>query len=111
MWKIAQPRPRIEPKIVPASPVAAHIQSSRNRISPAYLLPNSRSECDSGLEMYSTQLKRKFAGQSSGFEPNGAQNNSWTKPPAPLAAMAKPIIRNQTESDSAKVVLTSAVGT
>src|SRR5260221_11937380 len=111
MWKIAQPGPRIEPKIVPARPVAAHIHSSRNRISPAYMLPKSRSECDSGFEMYSTQLKRKLAGQSRTFEPNGAQNSSWMKPPAPLAATAKPIIRNHTESDSAKVVLTSAVGT
>ena len=57
--------------MVPARPVAAHIHSRRNRISPAYMLPNSRSECDSGLDRYSTQLKRKFAGQSSGLEPNG----------------------------------------
>src|SRR5438874_6329166 len=111
MWKIAQPKPRIEPKMVPARPVAAHIHSSRNRISPAYMLPNRRSECDSGLEMYSTQLKRKFAGHSKGFEPKGAQNSSWMKPPTPLAATAKPIISSHTESDSAKVVLTSAVGT
>src|ERR1051325_5535723 len=111
MWKIAQPRPRIEPKMVPARPVAAHIHSSRNRISPAYMLPNSRSECDSGFEMYSTQLNRKFAGHSSGFEPNGAQNSSWKKPPTPFAETAKPIIRNHTESESEKVVFTSAVGT
>src|SRR5258706_13429014 len=111
MWKIAQPRPRIEPKIVPARPVAAHIHSSRNRISPAYMLPKSRSECDSGFEMYSTQLKRKLAGHSSGFEPNGAQNSSRTKPLTPFAEMAEPIIRSHTESDSAKVVVTSAVGT
>src|SRR3954471_7184050 len=111
MWKIAQPRPRIEPKMVPARPVAAHIHSSRNRISPAYMLPKSRSECDSGFEMYSTQLNRKLAGQRSGFEPNGAQNSSCMKPLTPFAEMVKPIISSQTESDSAKVVFTSAGGT
>src|SRR5687767_7066699 len=111
MWKMAQPRPSSEPKMVPTKPVAAHIQRSRNRISPAYMLPNRRSECDRGFDRYSTQLKRKLAGQSSGLEPNGAQNNSWMKPPRPLAEMAKPIISTQTESAKANVVLTSAVGT
>src|SRR5712672_2259863 len=101
----------MEPNIVPASPVAAHIHSSRNRISPAYMLPNSRSECDRGLEMYSTQLNRKFAGHRSGLEPNGAQNISLMNPPRPLAAIEKPIIRNHTDKERAKVVLTSAVGT
>src|SRR5882672_2352751 len=108
MWKIAQPRPRIEPKMVPARPVAAHIHSSRNRISPAYMLPNSRSECDSGFDTYSTRLNRKFAGQRSGLEPNGAQNSSWIQPPRPLDEIAKPIISSHTESDSANVVFTSA---
>src|SRR3977135_937493 len=98
MWKIAQPNPRIEPNIVPASPVAAHIQSSRNRISPAYMLPNSRSECDSGFHTQSTQLNRRFAGQSNGFVPNGVQNSSWIQPPRPLAAMVNPIIKDHTES-------------
>src|SRR5690606_31732353 len=35
MWKIAQPSPSQKPKKTPASPVAAHIQRRRNRISPA----------------------------------------------------------------------------
>ena len=70
--------------MVPTRPVAAHSHSSRKMISPAYMLPNSRSECDSGLEMYSTRLNRKLAGHSSGFEPNGAQNSSWIQPPRPF---------------------------
>src|ERR1043165_6017393 len=115
MWNSSQPSASTMAKDQPRTPpndsalFAAQSQSSRNRISPAYMLPNSRSECDSGLEMYSTQLNRKFAGQSSGLEPNGAQNSWWMNPPSPLAATAKPIIRNHTESESAKVVLTSAV--
>ena len=40
-------------------------------ISPAYMFPKSRSECDSGFETYSTMLKRKLSGHSSGFDPNG----------------------------------------
>ena len=111
MWKIAQPRPSTKPKTVPTRPVAAHSHSSRNMISPAYMLPNSRSECDSGLDMYSTRLNRKLAGHSSGLEPNGAQNSSWIQPPTPLTLMAKQIISSHTDSASAKVVLTSAVGT
>src|SRR5688572_3056382 len=75
------------------------------------MLPNSRSECDSGLEMYSTRLKRKLAGHSSGLLPNGAQNSSWIQPPSPLAAIENQIIIANTDSDNAKVVLTSAVGT
>src|SRR6266446_3191230 len=92
MWKIAQPSPRSEANRVPASPVAAHIHSSKKRISPAYILPNNRSECDSGFETYSTRLKRKLAGHSSGRAPKGAQNSSWIQPSGPLAAMEKPII-------------------
>jgi len=42
------------------------IQSSRKMISPAYMLPNSRSECDSGLEMYSTRLNSTLKHISSG---------------------------------------------
>ena len=43
--------------------------------------------------------------------PNGAQKSSWTKPPKPFSLIAKKIISTQTDSASAKVVLTSAVGT
>src|SRR3954452_25451117 len=111
MWKIAHPRPRMIAKNEPTSPTAAMSHRSKKMISPAYMLPKSRSECDSGFEMYSTQLKRKLAGHRSGLEPNGAQKSSCMKPRAPFAEMAKPIIRNHTESDSAKVVFTSAVGT
>ena len=80
-------------------------------ISPAYMFPKSRSECDSGFETYSTRLKRKLSGHSSGFEPKGAQKSSWMKPPTPFTLIAKPIISTQTVSASAKVVFTSAVGT
>src|SRR5690349_25174653 len=116
-WKISQPRASITEAVHPTKPpnesalFAAHSHSSRNRISPAYMLPNSRSECDSGLEMYSTQLKRKFAGHSRKWEPNGAQNSSWIQPPTPFAAIENQIIIPNTESESANVVLTSAVGT
>src|SRR3954463_10292769 len=111
MWKIDQPRPSSEPKIVPVSPVAAHIQSSKNRISPAYMLPKRRSECDSVFEMYSTIWKRKLAGISSGCEPNGAKNNSCSQPPRPLTETEKTMVSTSTEIESPKVVLTSAVGT
>jgi hypothetical protein len=48
------------------------------------MFPNSRSECDSGFETYSTMLKRKFAGQSSGLEPKGAVKSSWIHPKRPF---------------------------
>src|SRR6478672_5178316 len=111
MWKIAQPTPRTAPKNAPDRPVAAHIQSSRNRISPAYMLPNRRSECDSVFEMYSTIWKRKLAGIKSGWEPKGAKKSSCSHPPTPLTEIAKKIVRTRTEMERAKVVLTSAVGT
>src|SRR6185436_4001916 len=111
MWKIDQPRPSSEPKIVPVTPVAAHIHSSRNRISPAYMFPKRRSECDKVFETYSTIWKRKFAGMSSGCEPNGAKKSSCNQPPMTLTEMAKTTVSTSTEMESAKVVLTSAVGT
>jgi len=111
MWKSAQKNPNKAPNTVPTIPTEASIHSSRKRISPAYMFPNSRRECDSGFEMYSTRLKRKFSGQSSGFEPNGAQKSSWMKPPTPFSLMAKPIIIAHTDKASAKVAFTSAVGT
>ena len=85
-------------------------------ISPAYMLPKSRSECDSGLETYSTRLNSKLNATSSGEShsgrvPNGAQKSSCIQPPMPLTLRLKKIISNHTESASAKVVLTSAVGT
>src|SRR5450759_3127643 len=111
MWNMDQPTPRMAPKNAPLRLVAAHSHSSRKMISPAYMLPYSRSECDSGLDTYSTMLNRKLNGHNSGFEPKGAQNNSWIQPPSPLTAMEKEIISSHTDSDRAKVVLTSAVGT
>src|SRR5499427_6793785 len=123
MWKIAQPQPSSVLATVPTRPDEAHNQSSRKMISPAYMFPNNRNECDSGLDTYSMKLNRRLAIASNapaihfkGFSealvmPNGAQTSSCSHPPRPLAAMAKPIIRSQTESDSAKVVFTSAVGT
>src|SRR6185369_8919899 len=109
MWKIAQPRPSTEPNTVPTRPVAAHIHSSRKMISPAYMLPYSRSECDSGLERYSIALNSKLSGNN--LPPNGVQKSSCIQPPQPFAATEKYNIRNQTVSASANVVLTSAVGT
>src|SRR5688572_22016223 len=97
--------------MMPATPVAAHIHSRRKRISPAYMLPNSRSECDRVFDTYSTIWNRKFAGQSAGCEPNGAQKSSCSQPPKPFTEMAKYSDSTSTEIDSAKVVLTSAVGT
>src|SRR5262245_60630894 len=117
MWKMAQPNPRMTDAIqpTPKSPCselfAAHSQSSRNRISPAYMLPKSRSECDSVFEMYSTIWNRKLAGISAGCEPKGAKKSSCSHPPKPLTVIAKKIVSTKMEMDSAKVVLTSAVGT
>src|SRR5690349_21731157 len=103
-WKISQPTASRTEAVQPTAPpseselFAAHSQSSRNRISPAYMLPKSRSECESGLETYSTQLKRRFAGQSRTCEPKGAQKSSWIQPPTPLAAIENQIIIAKTES-------------
>src|SRR3989338_1229640 len=111
MWKIAQPELNTAPNIVPASPVAAHMPSNRKMISPAYMLPNRRNACESGLEMYSIRLNRKLAGQTSGCAPKGEQNNSCTQPPRPFTLMLKKIISNHTARASAKVALISDVGT
>ena len=56
-------------------------------ISPAYMLPYSRSECDSGFDTYSTTLNSRLKAQSSGLLPNGEQNSSWIQPPRPLTLM------------------------
>src|SRR5258706_5869232 len=111
MWNIDQPTPRMTAKTAAKPLVAASNHSSKKMISPAYMLPNSRSECDSGLETYSMKLNIRLKGHSSGLEPNGAQKSSCTQPPRPLAEIEKPIISSQTDSASAKVVFTSAVGT
>src|SRR5690349_122148 len=116
-WNSSQPTASITEVVQPAIPpsvsalFAAQSHSSRKRISPAYILPKSRNECDSGLETYSTQLNRKLAGQSMTWAPNGAQKSSWIQPPTPFAAMENQIIIANTDSESAKVVFTSAVGT
>ena len=47
------------------------------------MLPNNRKECESGLEIYSIILNIKLAGQTSGFDPNGAQNKSRVHPKNP----------------------------
>src|SRR6185369_8323789 len=111
MWKAIQNEPRITATIDQPMPATASSQMSRKSSSPAYMLPKSRSEWDNGFEMYSTTLKAKFAGHRRGFDPNGEQKSSWMNPPSPFTLMAVPIIRNQIESASAKVVFTSAVGT
>ena len=54
------PSPSTTPKNAPTTPEAAHSQSSRKMISPAYMFPKSRSECDSGLETYSTRLNSEI---------------------------------------------------
>ena len=71
IWNIDQPAPRIAPKIVPEIPVAAHIPSNKKITSPAYILPNSRSECESGFDTYSIKLNRKFNGKTQNLVPNG----------------------------------------
>src|SRR3990172_3468190 len=104
------------PNTVPTTPVAAQRPSNKKIISPAYMLPNSRNECDKGLEMYSTRLNKRLNSSSNGdnqngLTPKGEQNSSCMKPPTPLTLKLKKIISTQTESDNANVVLTSAVGT
>src|SRR3990172_5748870 len=104
------------PNTVPTTPVAAQRPSNKKIISPAYMLPNSRNECDKGLEMYSARLNKRLNSSSngdnqSGLTPKGEQNSSCMKPPTPLTLKLKKIISTQTESDNANVVLTSAVGT
>src|ERR1017187_977935 len=117
MWNIDQPTPSAVEVIIPTKKsapqelLAAHSHNSRKMISPAYMLPYSRNECDSGLDTYSTMLNRKLNGHRMGFAPKGAQNSSWIQPPRPFTLMLKKIIRKNTDSDRAKVVLTSAVGT
>ena len=69
MWKIDQPAPRIAPKIVPEIPVAAHIPSNKKITSPAYILPKSRNECESGFETYSIKLNRKLRGSTQNLVP------------------------------------------
>src|SRR3972149_6980588 len=89
MWNIDQPTPRTAPKNAPLRLGAAHSQSSRKKISPAYMFPYNRSECDRGLDTYSTRLNRKLNGHRMGFAPKGTQNSSWIQPPRPLTAMEK----------------------
>src|SRR6476619_7093113 len=111
MWKIDQPRCSTPPKSDPATPVAAHRPSSMKMISPAYMFPYSRSECERGFDTYSTALKSRLNGHSSGLAPNGEQKSSCIHPPRPLTLMLYLNVRANTDSDSANVVLTSAVGT
>src|SRR5258706_9660647 len=66
--------------------------------------------------MYSTRLNRRLnvinnGAAHIGFTPNGEQKSSCMKPPKPFTLKLKKIINSQTESDSANVVFTSAVGT
>src|SRR3989304_931488 len=108
MWKMAQPRPRTAATTGEKIPVAANSQSSRKMISPAYMLPNNRSECDSGFDTYSMKLNSRLKNTSSGdaqsgLTPNGAHNNSWIQPPRPLAAVENQIMSNPTESARGKV--------
>ena len=111
MWKMPQATPRTTPPIHPTMPAVARSHSSRKMISPAYMFPKRRSECDSGFEMYSTRLKTKLSGHRTGLEPNGEQKSSWMKPNRPFVFTAKKIIIAQTDRASAKVVDTSALGT
>src|SRR3990167_3044408 len=111
MWKIDQPAPKIAPKIVPETPVAAHKPNSRKITSPAYILPNNRNECESGFETYSIRLNRKLAGHTHTLLPKGEQNNSCTQPPKPLTLIEKKIIKIHTDKAKANVVLMSEVGT
>src|SRR5205814_1392141 len=66
--------------------------------------------------MYSTRLNNRLnniriGAAHIGFTPKGVQKISWKKPPTPFTFTLKKIISSHTESDSAKVVFTSAVGT
>src|SRR3970282_47069 len=111
MWKIAHPTPKTTATSEPHAPVGASSQRSRKMISPAYMLPNKRSACDSGLDTYSIALSSRLGIHNRGVLPKRAQNSSWIQPPRPLAAIENQIMSSHTERASAKVVLTSAVGT
>ena len=60
MWNIAHPAPRNALKNTPKTPEAANIPMRRNITSPAYMFPNSRNECDNGLDTYSIMLNKKL---------------------------------------------------
>ena len=84
--------------------------------SPAYMLPNSRSDRLSGRTPSSIMRSRKLTGASRIFIGvllawNGALKISLVKPPTPLCEMPKYWISRNTAIDMPKVVLRSAVGT
>ena len=89
MWNIAHPAPRNALKNTPKTPEAANIPMRRNITSPAYMFPNSRNECDNGLDTYSIMLNKKLAGQTKGLDPNGAQNKSCNHPFMPCTLIQK----------------------
>ena len=84
--------------------------------SPAYMLPNSRSDRLSGRTPSSMMRSRRFASASTIFMPvdsawNGAVKISFVKPPTPLCEMPNTWISRNTASARPRVVLRSAVGT
>ena len=84
--------------------------------SPAYMLPNSRSDRLSGRTPSSITRSSTFAGASAIFIGvdsawNGAVKISLVKPPRPLCEIPNTWISRNTDSESPNVVLRSAVGT
>ena len=63
------------PPIAPAIPLDASSAISRNIISPAYIFPNNRSECDSGFDTYSIRLKSRLNATRSGAAHHGRTPN------------------------------------
>ena len=77
--------------------------------SPAYMLPNSRSDSDSGRTASSITRRSRLNGANHG--PNGAVNHSLKKPNTPLCLMPMYWISRNTVRAMPTVVLMSAVGT
>ena len=89
MWNT----PHAAPNSTPGRKVIQEASSpaiSMNTSSPAYMLPNSRIDNDTGLDRYSTRFRMTFGINSATFPTmpsawKGDVISSLVKPPAPLA--------------------------
>jgi len=80
-----------------------------NTISPAYMLPNRRSESEIGLAISSIRRKSRLTGAI--LAPKGTVNTSCMKPPKPFTLKPMTIMTTKTLSDMPKVRFGSVVGT
>src|ERR1700704_4504719 len=100
MWKIAQrtfsttenANVKLAQWKAISAALAASMAISRKMISPAYMLPYSRSECDSGLDTYSMILNNtlkamRIGDAHNGLMPIGVLTNSLIQPKRPLFLM------------------------